>query len=130
MADGVLTEKVKVAVKNTDEWSDKVFSPKYTLRDLAEVENYIQQHKHLPGIPSAEEMVKQGNDLHQTDAKLLEKIEELTLYSIQLKKTNRQQSDEIQALKQQRQQDQQTLQDLKQKQAALDGMLKQLLKRK
>ncbi|GAB3494114.1 hypothetical protein GCM10027341_09860 [Spirosoma knui] len=83
---GILTERVKVAVKNTSEWSDYVFKPGYALRPLAEVERYINQHQHLPGVLSAKEMVEQGNDLHQTDAKLLEKIEELTLYSIQLEK--------------------------------------------
>jgi carbonic anhydrase/acetyltransferase-like protein (isoleucine patch superfamily) len=84
--DGILTEKVKVAVKNTAEWSDKVFAPSYSLWPLADVEQYISKHQHLPGVPSAQEMVQQGNDLHKTDAKLLEKIEELTLYSIQLEK--------------------------------------------
>ncbi|WP_246202353.1 autotransporter outer membrane beta-barrel domain-containing protein [Spirosoma agri] len=83
---GLLAEKVKVAVKNTSDWSDYVFKPGYALQPLAEVEQYIQEHEHLPGIPSAKEMVEQGNDLHKTDAKLLEKIEELTLYSIQLEK--------------------------------------------
>ncbi|WP_240163522.1 autotransporter outer membrane beta-barrel domain-containing protein [Spirosoma taeanense] len=80
---GILTEKVKVAVRNTAEWSDYVFGPTYKLRSLGEVETYIQQHQHLPGVPSAQQMVEQGNDLHQTDAKLLEKIEELTLYMIE-----------------------------------------------
>ena len=83
---GILTEKVKVAVKNTDEWSDKVFAPSYSLQPLAEVEHYIRVNQHLPGIPSAKEMVETGNDLHKTDAKLLEKIEELTLYSIEQQK--------------------------------------------
>ncbi|NEU66759.1 autotransporter outer membrane beta-barrel domain-containing protein [Spirosoma agri] len=83
---GILTEKVKVAVKNTNEWSDYVFKPGYALQPLAQVEQYIQKHEHLPGVPSAREMVERGNDLHKTDAKLLEKIEELTLYSIQLEK--------------------------------------------
>ncbi len=80
---GILTEKVKVAVKNTAEWSDYVFAPGYRLAPLTEVAQYIEQHQHLPGVPSAQEMVEQGNDLHQTDAKLLEKIEELTLYLIE-----------------------------------------------
>ncbi|GAB3994858.1 hypothetical protein GCM10028807_33510 [Spirosoma daeguense] len=88
---GILAEKVKVAVKNTSDWSDKVFDDTYELKGLPEIENYIKAHKHLPGIPSAQEMVEKGNDLHQTDAKLLEKIEELTLYTIQLEKANREQ---------------------------------------
>ncbi|WP_240163519.1 beta strand repeat-containing protein [Spirosoma taeanense] len=83
---GILTEKVKVAVKNTAEWSDYVFAPTYQLKPLAEVEEFIKTNQHLPGVPSAEGMVEQGNDLHQTDAMLLRKIEELTLYVIALEK--------------------------------------------
>ena len=83
---GILTEKVKVAVKNTSEWSDYVFKPTYKLQSLLEVEHYINKYAHLPGVPSAEQMVEHGNDLHKTDAKLLEKIEELTLYLIQQQK--------------------------------------------
>ncbi|GAB3702486.1 hypothetical protein GCM10027592_31960 [Spirosoma flavus] len=118
--EGILTEKVKVAVKNTSEWSDKVFDDSYQLKGLSEVEKYIKTNKHLPGVPSASEMVEQGNDLHQTDAKLLEKIEELTLYSIQLEK-------ELEASKQQHQQE---LQAVKQKQADLERLVNQLLKQK
>ncbi|MBD2704466.1 bZIP transcription factor [Spirosoma sp. BT702] len=95
---GILTEKVKVAVKNTSEWSDKVFDDTYQLKGLSEVENYIKLNKHLPGIPSAQEMVEKGNDLHKTDAKLLEKIEELTLYSIQLEKADQVKQQKIQQL--------------------------------
>ena len=91
---GILTEKVKVAVKNTAEWSDKVFAPSYKLQSLDNVAAYIGQHQHLPGIPSAQEMVEKGNDLHQTDAKLLEKIEELTLYMIELEKRVRRQDEQ------------------------------------
>ncbi|GAB3699919.1 hypothetical protein GCM10027592_26420 [Spirosoma flavus] len=93
--EGILTEKVKVAVKNTSDWSDKVFDDTYQLKRLSEVEKYIQVNKHLPGIPSAKEMVEKGNDLHKTDAKLLEKIEELTLYSIQQDKKVEQQEEKL-----------------------------------
>jgi hypothetical protein len=48
------------------------------------VAEYIQTHRHLPGVPSADEVVAEGLDLGAMDAKLLEKIEELTLYMIQL----------------------------------------------
>lgn len=98
---GILTEKVKVAVKHTDEWSDYVFGPSYRLQPLAEVEQHIQQYGHLPGVPSAQQMVTTGNDLHRTDVKLLEKIEELTLYLIALQKENQQQSAELADLKKQ-----------------------------
>ena len=120
VAQGILTEKVKVAVKNSSDWSDKVFDAGYSLRGLSEVEAYIHTHKHLPGVPSAAEVVETGVDVARMDAKLLEKIEELTLYSIQLEKANRE-------LKQQQQQDKQ------QQQARLDQLerlVKHLLKHK
>ena len=88
VAGGVLTEKVKVAVKSTADWSDRVFDPAYRLRSLNEVNRFIQQNKHLPGVASAEEAVKEGVDVGQMQAKLLEKVEELTLYMIDLKKEN------------------------------------------
>lgn len=104
--DGILTEKVKVAVKNTSEWSDHVFASGYQLQPLAEVERYIKTNQHLPGVPSAQQMVEQGNDLHQTDARLLEKIEETMLYVLQLKR-------EVDQLRRQNQQLQRTVRQLK-----------------
>jgi len=86
---GILTEKIKVAV-STDavNWSDFVFNSDYKLRSLSEVEKYVKANKHLPEIPSSEEVYRNGLDLVQMDAKLLMKIEELTLYMIELKKEN------------------------------------------
>ncbi|MBL7727699.1 MAG: TMF family protein [Dinghuibacter sp.] len=97
---GILTEKVKVAVAGSAQWADHVFHKNYQLMPLEEVEQFIQQNKHLPNIPSADEMVKEGNDLGKTDAKLLEKIEELTLYLIALKKQNEKLEKEVELLKQ------------------------------
>jgi hypothetical protein len=79
---GILTEKVKVAVKNSAAWSDFVFDKDYNLMSLAEVESFIDENKHLPSIPSANEVVVNGIDLGEMNAKLLQKIEELTLYII------------------------------------------------
>jgi hypothetical protein len=79
---GILTEKVKVAVAGSAQWADYVFAHDYNLMPLNEVESFIKSNRHLPGVPSAADMVKEGNDLGRTDAKLLEKIEELTLYII------------------------------------------------
>jgi hypothetical protein len=64
-------------------WSDFVFQPDYKLPSLAEVESYTNANHHLPGIPSAEEIKETGIDLGATDAKLLQKIEELTKYVIE-----------------------------------------------
>lgn len=83
---GILTEKVKVAVKNSDEWYDNVFKPHYKLTPLTELEQYIKTHSHLPDVPSADDVVKNGIDLGKMNALLLKKIEENTLYIIELKK--------------------------------------------
>lgn len=81
---GILTEKVRVAVKNSANWSDHVFSNDYNLRSIKDLEAFLSFNKHLPGIPSAAEVVENGIDLGEMDAKLLAKIEELSLYIIQL----------------------------------------------
>jgi hypothetical protein len=95
---GIMTEKVKVAVKGTSEWCDYVFDKTYKLRSFGELENYIYKNHHLPEIPSAEEVVKNGNDLGVMGAKLLKKIEELTLYVLELKKENQKQEATINGL--------------------------------
>lgn len=97
---GILTEKIKVAL-HTDQvnWSDFVFADDYALTPLSEVEEYVKKNKHLPEIPSAEEVYRDGLDLAQMDAKLLQKIEELTLYMIELKKDNTTLRNEIEELK-------------------------------
>jgi hypothetical protein len=99
VAEGILTEKVKVAIQNTDDWSDKVFADTYRLRSLSEVEAFINKNKHLPDIPSATEVVEKGVDVGKMDALLLQKIEELTLYMIELKKSNEQLRKELNELK-------------------------------
>lgn len=82
-------------------WADYVFQEDYQLPSLSEVESYIQEHGHLPGMPSAQQVQSDGIGLGQAHAKLLEKVEELTLYLIELKKQNQQLADELAALKQQ-----------------------------
>jgi trimeric autotransporter adhesin len=107
---GILTERVKVAVKTSANWADHVFGRGYQLKSLPEVEAYINKNKHLPGIPSAETLVKEGGiDVNQMFAKQMEKIEELTLYVIQqgkeiaqLKKENMQQQKKIDRLQNKR----------------------------
>lgn len=102
VADGILTEKVKVAIKGTDEWADYVFGKNYNRMSLTDVAKYIEKNNHLPNVPSAAEMVQNGNDLHKTDVKLLEKIEELTLYMIEMKKENEQLKKDVDSLKKRR----------------------------
>lgn len=99
VTDGILTEKVKVAIKNSSDWADYVFNKDYKKMTLTEVEKFIKVNNHLPNMLSATEMVSEGNDLAKTDAKLLEKIEELTLYMIEMKKENAQMKRQINTLK-------------------------------
>jgi hypothetical protein len=106
VADGILTEKIKLAIKTTSNWSDFVFDKSYKMKSLFEVEKFIEKNKHLPDVPSAKEMVDKGLDVAAMDAKLLQKIEELTLYVIeinknieQIKKENNQLKKEIEILK-------------------------------
>lgn len=85
VAEGILTEKLKVALLSTSDWADYVFHPDYELMPLGEVSKYIAKHGHLPDVPSAETMLEEGGmDVLETSAMLLRKIEELTLYVIQL----------------------------------------------
>ena len=83
---GILAEKVKVAVNCSSAWADYVFANDYKLQPLSEVEKFIKENKHLPNVPSAETMVTEGLDLGKMQAKQMEKIEELTLYLIEMKK--------------------------------------------
>lgn len=69
-------------------WADFVFSPEHELASLYEVEKHINAHRHLQGIPSEAEVKRNGIDLGEMDKLLLQKIEELTLYMIELKKEN------------------------------------------
>ncbi|WP_156152348.1 hypothetical protein [Flammeovirga sp. OC4] len=72
-------------------WSDFVFENGYELRTLEEVEQYISEKGHLPEIPSKEEVTVNGINLGEMNAKLLQKIEELTLYLIEQNKENQEQ---------------------------------------
>ncbi len=67
---------------------DYVFASDYKLPSLEELQQYIEKNKHLPNIPSAKEMEANGVELGVMNMKLLEKIEELVLYVIELKKEN------------------------------------------
>lgn len=84
--EGIRTEKIKVDIASANGWADYVFNKDYKLLPLSEVEKHIEEKGHLPNIPSAQEVVKNGINLGEMDAKLLEKIEELTLYVIKLNK--------------------------------------------
>ncbi|SHM96935.1 hypothetical protein [Flavobacterium chilense] len=80
-------------------WSDFVFKKEYNLPTLQEVEKHINEKGHLENIPSEDDALKNGINLGEMNAKLLQKIEELTLYSIQQNKKIEEQSKEIESLK-------------------------------
>ncbi|MNQ31808.1 hypothetical protein D3C85_451890 [compost metagenome] len=79
------SKEVKVDISG---WPDYVFKKEYDLPTLAEVEKHIAEKGHLENIPSEEEVIKNGVNLGEMNAKLLQKIEEMTLYMIEMKKEN------------------------------------------
>ncbi|CAM1361340.1 hypothetical protein [Tenacibaculum xiamenense] len=98
-------------------WSDFVFYDDYQLPTLTEVENHIKEKGHLKDIPSAKEVENNGFYLGEMDAKLLQKIEELTLYTIEQEK-------EIESLKKYKNQLDSQAKEIKE----LKGLLKKVLK--
>ncbi len=79
-----MCEELKVQLRAS--WPDYVFSPNYRLNDLYELEKFIQSNNHLPNIPAAAEIEKNGLETGEMQRLMMEKIEELTLYIIDLKK--------------------------------------------
>ena len=78
---------------------DYVFEKNYPLINIEQIESYINENKHLPEIPSAKEIEEKGLSVGEMNMKLLQKIEELTLYIIEQNKTLKVQQEEIKALK-------------------------------
>jgi len=85
---GIRAEKVKVDIASENQWADYVFDENYKLMPWQELEKFIQENRHLPGVPSAKEVVEEGVDLAEMNKILLEKVEELTLRVIQLEKNS------------------------------------------
>ncbi len=90
----VACKEVRVFNNTSGYWADFVFDKEYKLMPLIDVEKYYKNNNHLPNIPTAQQIMEHGNDLAKTDALLLQKIEELTIYLVQQQK-------EIEALKNQ-----------------------------
>ncbi|MBL0049727.1 MAG: SprB repeat-containing protein [Bacteroidetes bacterium] len=95
---GIITEKLKIALGTSTEWMDKVFDSDYKLRSLNELETFISTNKHLPEIPTTKEVQKDGIDVGTFEAKLLQKVEELTLYVIKINKENNSLKERVQFL--------------------------------
>jgi hypothetical protein len=88
-------KEIKVTLTPT---ADFVFEEDYNLPKLEEVEKHIKEKKHLPEIASAKEMEKEGVNVGEFQIKLLQKIEELTLYTIEQNNLNKEQQEKIKKL--------------------------------
>lgn len=88
----IKAEEIQVVV---DVPADYVFEENYALQPLKEVEAFVKEHKHLPGVPSASEIKEQGWQVGEMNNKLLEKVEELTLHLIELNKMIQSQNQKI-----------------------------------
>lgn len=98
VAGNIASREVKVTV---DAGADFVFENDYNLPSLESVDKFIKENKHLPEIASAKEMQKDGINLSEMNIKLLQKIEEMTLYMIEQEKKSKKQSEEIEKSKNQ-----------------------------
>jgi hypothetical protein len=93
----IIAEEIRVA--NSTTWPDFVFQPSYNLMSLEQLEQHITTEKHLPGIPSAQQIENEcGFDLGAMQQNVVQKIEELTLYVIQLNKENKILQQKVEAL--------------------------------
>ncbi len=92
----VWAKKFKCSLEDAADW---VFKDDYDLRPLEEIESYIQENKHLPDVPSAQEFREKDLDVAQMDNLLLQKVEELTLYMIDMNKQMKQLKAENESLK-------------------------------
>jgi len=79
-------KEVHVRLSGAPCWPDYVFSKNYNLMPLQELEQFVNENQHLPNIPSAAEVEENGIELGEMNAKLLKKVEELTLYLLQQEK--------------------------------------------
>ncbi len=80
------TIKAKEIIVSNSGWADYVFEDDYKLMSIKDLDAYIKTHKHLPNIPNATEVEENGVQLGEVQRLQLEKIEELTLYIIELEK--------------------------------------------
>jgi len=85
-ANQIKAQDINVDMNNA---ADYVFDENYNLRSLSDVESFVKENKHLPGVPSAAEMAEKGMSMSQMSNLLLEKVEELTLHMIELEKENK-----------------------------------------
>jgi len=94
---GVIHAK-EVKVDLSGPLADYVFKPNYKLMSLPQVEQFVKANNHLPQMPSANEVAKNGLSMGEMQNKLLQKVEELTLYVIEQQKTISQQQSQLKEL--------------------------------
>jgi hypothetical protein len=93
---GTVLAKNAVVVENLPgEWPDYVFAKKYPLMPLNEIEKFIEANHHLPGVPTQDQIRKEGLNLGGMEMIMMQKIEELTLHMIQLEKENDSLKDQV-----------------------------------
>ncbi len=124
----IIAKKLRVTV-NPTAVPDYVFQPGYDLKTLAEVEAYIKANFHLPGIASASEIGANGQDVGAMQLNLLEKIEELTLYTIEQEKAIKTSDNRLQTLDMENKELKTENKKLKSKTQMLENTLEELLKR-
>jgi hypothetical protein len=95
----ILAKDIRVAISQATHWADYVFDKNYKLMPLKEVETFVKANKHLPELPTEAEVINDGMDVTQINVLLLKKVEELTLYMIELQKESEEQKLEIEKLK-------------------------------
>jgi hypothetical protein len=93
----IISEELRI--QNSNNWPDYVFNDQYRLMPLDELKQTIAVNKHLPNIPSAATVEEDGILIGDMQKRMMEKIEELTLYILELNETNKQQQAEINQLK-------------------------------
>lgn len=95
----IISEEVKVSLSSS--WPDYVFGSNYKLMPLEQLEQSINNNKHLPNIPAAAEVEKNGILLGDMNKRLMEKVEELTLYIIDINKKNTALTEKVEKLEKQ-----------------------------
>jgi hypothetical protein len=89
----------EVLVQDIASWPDYVFKSDYKLRSLENLEESIKENGHLPGLPSASEIEANGLNLGNMQKQVVEKVEELTLYTIEQGKMLKELKKELETLK-------------------------------
>jgi hypothetical protein len=88
-----------IKVYAVSNWYDNVFKPEYNLMPLEELNSFVKTHSHLPEIPSEKEVIENGYSMKDLNALLLKKVEELTLYVIELNEKNKKLEEAVEKLK-------------------------------